>query len=64
MGAVVDNAVHVEVQAIELRNPILRNKLGDSRISFAHPSEELWYTHLGPEACALLLERGLLVWGG
>ena len=41
MGAVVDNAVHVEVEIIELGNAVLGDQLRDSRIALREPSEEL-----------------------
>jgi len=33
------------IKTVELGNAILRNKLGDARVAFGHPSEELWDTH-------------------
>ena len=41
MGAVVDDAVHVQIKTVELWDAVLCNELRDSRIPFAHPSEEL-----------------------
>ena len=40
MGAVVNNAVHVEVEVIELGNAVLSDQLRDSRITLREPSEE------------------------
>ena len=45
MRAVVDNAVHVEVEAVELGDAVLCDELRDRRISLRHPSEELRDTH-------------------
>ena len=45
MRAVVDNAVHVEVEAVELRDAVLCDELRDRRISLRHPSEEFRDTH-------------------
>jgi hypothetical protein len=38
-------ATHVET--VELGNAVLSNELGDARIAFGHPSEELGNTHDG-----------------
>ena len=33
------------IKIVELWNAVLCDKLGDRRVSLAHPSEELWHTH-------------------
>jgi len=45
MSAVVDNAIHIKVETIELGDPILRDELGYRGISLGHPSKEFGYTH-------------------
>lgn len=40
MGAVVDDAVHVEVEVIELGNAVLGDQLRNGRIALREPSEE------------------------
>jgi hypothetical protein len=44
VGAVVDNAVHVEVEVVELGNAVLGDQLRDRRIALREPSEELGNT--------------------
>ena len=54
MGAVVDNAVHVEVEVIELGNAILSDQLRDSRVALGEPSEEFgdtWMSLSAVRAC-------------
>jgi hypothetical protein len=41
MSAVVDNAVHVEVEVVKLGNAVLGDELRDGRIALREPSEEL-----------------------
>ena len=38
MGAVVDDAIHVEIETVKFRYPILGDELRDGRISLAHPT--------------------------
>lgn len=45
MRAIVNDAIHVEIETVEFWYAILRYELRDGRIPFAHPSEELWYSH-------------------
>ena len=41
----MDDAIHVEIEAVELWYSVLRYQLRDGWIPFAHPSKELWYSH-------------------
>lgn len=53
MGAVVNNAVHVEIEVIELGNAVLGNQLRDSRVALREPSEEFGDTWISLSAmCA------------
>ena len=45
MCTVVDDAIHVQVEAVELWYPILCDQLRDGRVPLAHPSEEFRDTH-------------------
>ena len=44
VGAVVDDAVHVQVEAVELGDAVLGDELGDRGIALREPSEELGNT--------------------
>jgi hypothetical protein len=50
VGAVVDDAVHVEVEVIELGNAVLGDQLRDSRIALREPPEELGDTWMALSA--------------
>ena len=50
MGAVVDDAVHVEVEVIELRNAVLGDQLRNGRIALREPSEEFGDTWMSLSA--------------
>lgn len=41
----MDDAIHVEVEAVELGDSVFGNELGDGRIALGEPSEELGNTH-------------------
>ena len=41
MSAVVDNAIHIKIERVEFRYPILCNELRDGGIPLTHPSEKL-----------------------
>lgn len=45
MGAIVDDAIHVKVKAIEFWDPVFRYQLRDRRVSLTHPSKEFRDTH-------------------
>lgn len=45
MCAIMDDAVHIQIQTIELWDPIFCNQLGDGWISLAEPSEEFGNPH-------------------
>lgn len=45
MSAVVDDAIHVEVEAVEFGDSVFSNELGDCGIALREPSEEFGDTH-------------------
>ena len=45
MSTIVYDAIHIEIQIVKLRYPVLRYKLRDCRIPLAHPAKEFRYTH-------------------
>lgn len=49
----MNDAVHIQVEAVKLWNPVFGYQLRDRRISLTHPSEELRDTHCR-DAVALL----------
>jgi hypothetical protein len=54
VSAVVNNAVHVEVEVVKLGNAVLSNELRDGRITLREPSEELgdtWMSLSAERAC-------------
>ena len=52
MCTVVDDTVHIEVKAVELRYPALCDQRRDSWIPFAEPAKEFRDTH-----CERLVEE-------
>ena len=44
MRAVVDDAIHVKVEIVELWDLVLLDELGDERVSLAHRAEEFGNT--------------------
>ena len=44
VGAVVNNAVHIKVEVVELGNAVLSDELRDRRVALGEPSEELGNT--------------------
>jgi hypothetical protein len=54
VSAVVNNAVHVEVEVVKLGNAVLSNELRYGRIALREPSEELgdtWISLSAERAC-------------
>ena len=47
MRAVVNDAIHVQIQAVELWDTILCDELRYGGIPLAHPAKELGNTHGG-----------------
>lgn len=52
MCTVVNDTVHVEIEAVELWNAILSDELRDGRIPLREPSEELGDTHDSECVCS------------
>ncbi len=47
MRTVVDDAIHVEVKTVKLRDAVFGDQLRDSRVSLAEPSKEFGNTNGG-----------------
>jgi hypothetical protein len=45
VSAVVDDAIHVKIEAIKLWDTVFSDELRDRRVSLRHPSEEFGDTH-------------------